>query len=140
MMVNHMDDNDDYGTITLDDTEPYAKKILDVFSHKETLDILDLTEKPSTICEICAKSKYSRSTIYRRISGLLDVCLLFTKRKQDKNFGRCGPWIYVKSVYSVSIKSGRMSCSCNCTGTLIEILPKREFYGQILKIIRNHRL
>ena len=62
MMVNRMDDNDDYGVIMLDNTEPYAKKILDLFSHKETLDILDLTENPSTIlrylCEIRIFSSY----------------------------------------------------------------------------------
>jgi predicted transcriptional regulator len=103
-------------------------------------DILDLIENPSTIHDICAKSKYSRATIYRRISELLDACLLFTIRKQDKNFGRCGPWIYVKLVYSISMKSGRMSYSCDCTDTLIEILPKRRFYGQILKMIRDYRL
>ena len=139
MMVNHMDDGDDYGIITLDNAEPYTKKILDLFSHKETLDILDLIENPSTICDICIKSNYSRATIYRRISELLDVCLLSTKRKQDKSFGGCGPWIYAKSVYSVSITSGRMSCSCNCTGTLIEVLPKRKFYGPILRTVRRYQ-
>ena len=45
MMVNHMDDGDDYGVITLDNTEPYAKKILEYFTHKETLKILELTTK-----------------------------------------------------------------------------------------------
>ena len=140
MMINHIEADDDYGIITLDNTEPYAKKVLDLLSHKETLDILDLTENPSTICDICAKSKYSRATIYRRISELLDVCLLFTIRKQDKNFGRYGSWMYIKSVYSVSIRSGRMSCNCDCVGTLIEILPKRRFYGQILSVIRNPQL
>ena len=124
-----MDDNNDYGIITLDNTERYAKKILDLLSHKETLDILDLTENPSTVCNICTKSRYSCMTRYRRISELLDVCLLFTIRKQDKYFERCGPWMYIKSVYSVSIKSGKMSYSCNCTGTFVEIFPKREFYG-----------
>ncbi|MGI9568039.1 MAG: hypothetical protein ACR2LL_13660 [Nitrosopumilus sp.] len=46
MMVNHMADNDDYGVITLDNTEPYAKKILENFTQKETLKILELTQKP----------------------------------------------------------------------------------------------
>ena len=140
MMVNHMDDNDDYGVITLDNTEPYAKKILDLLSHKETLDILDLTENPSTICDICTRSRYSRATIYRRVSELLDVCLLFTIRKQNKHFGRYCSWMYIKSAYAISIRSGRLNCSCDCVGTLIEILPKREFYGQILKTVRYSRL
>ena len=29
MMINHMDDGNDYGEITLDSTEPFAKKIIE---------------------------------------------------------------------------------------------------------------
>ncbi|MGI9567010.1 MAG: hypothetical protein ACR2LL_08365 [Nitrosopumilus sp.] len=74
MMVNHMDDNDDYGVITLDNTEPYAKKILEYFTQKETLKILELTRNPCTICDICTETTYPK-TIYRRISDLHDCCL-----------------------------------------------------------------
>ena len=139
MMVNHMDDNEDYGVITLDNTEPYAKKILEHFTQKETLEILELTQNPSTICDICARSSYSKATLYRRISDLLDCCLLFAVKKENNNCRKYGSWMYVKSFYAVSVRCGQM-CNCNhCVCTVIEILPKREFYGQILKAVRNYR-
>ena len=94
MMVNHMDDNEDYGEITLDNTEPYAKKILEYFTQKETLKILELTQNPSTICDICTKIIYPKTTIYRRISDLLDVCMLFAVKKENNNCKKYGSWMY----------------------------------------------
>ena len=140
MMVNHMDDNDDYGEITLDSTEPYAKKILEHFTQKETLEILELTQNPSTICEICARSLYSKATLYRRISDLLDTCLLFAVKKQDTSCKKYGSWLYVNSFYAISLRCG-YTCNCdNSICTIVEILPKRKFYGHTLKAIRNSRL
>ena len=138
-MVNHMDDHEDYGVITLDNTEPYAKKILEYFTHKETLKILELTENPCTICDICAETTYPKTTIYRRISDLLDVCLLFAAKKENTNCKKYGYWMYVKSFYAVSVRCGQM-CNCNdrvCT--VVEILPKREFYGKILRTVRSYQ-
>ena len=139
MMVNHMDDNDDYGVITLDNTEPYAKKILEYFTHKETLKILELTQKPRTIWDICTKTTYPKTTIYRRISDLLDCCLLFAIRKENSNCRKYGSWMYVKSFYAISVRCGQM-CNCNdCICTVVEILPKREFYGYILRTARSYQ-
>ena len=83
MMVNRMDDNGDCGEIILDSAEPYAKKILECFTHKETLEILELMQNPCTICDICARSSYSKATLYRRISDLLDCSLLFCSKKRE---------------------------------------------------------
>ena len=142
MMVNHMDDCDDYGEILLDSTEPFAKKIIECITFKESLEILGLTEKPTTVNEICAKTEHSRATIYRRISDMLDACLLIAVgREQSKeNFGKVGAWIYEKSFYAVNVRCGPNSECCNRISTGVEILPKREFYGRILKTVRNYRL
>lgn len=137
MMVNHIDDNDDYGEIILDNTEPYAKKILDCFTHKETLKILELAHNPSTICDICERSSYSKATLYRRISDLLDCCLLFAVKKENTNCEKYGSWMYAKSFYAISVRCGQISVDSNCQSVTIEILPKREFYGSVLKTIRN---
>ena len=135
-----MDDGNDYGEITLDSTEPFAKKIIEHFAHKETLEILELTQTPSTICDICARSSYSKATLYRRISDLLDTCLLFAVKKENASCKRYGSWMYVKSFYAVSIRCGQVYNSNHCVCTVVKILPKKEFYGQILKAIRNSRL
>ncbi|WP_316505596.1 hypothetical protein [Nitrosopumilus sp.] len=140
MMVNHLDDNSDYGEITLDSVEPFAQKIIEHFAHKETLEILELTQTPNTICDICTRLSYSKATLYRRVSDLLDTCLLFAIKKQNTSCKKYGSWMYVKSFYAISVRCGPI-CNCdNSICTVVEILPKREFYGKILKAIRNSRL
>ena len=139
MMVNHLGDNDEYGEIILDSKESFAKKIFDLLTHQEILEILELTHNPITIQDICARTNYSRTKVYKRISQLLDSCLVFAVRKENTNFRKYGAWMYVKSFYVVSVRCGQM-CKCNhCADTIVEILPKRKFYGQILKTIRNFR-
>ena len=139
-MVNRMDDNDDYGEIILDNTEPYAKKILDCFTHKETLKILELAHNPSTICDICERSSYPKATLYRRISDLLDCCLLFAVKKENAKCKKYGSWMYAKSFHAISVRCGKSSDDFNCKSVTIEILSKKEFYSQILKTIRNYPL
>ena len=141
MMVNHMDENDDYGEILLDSTEPFAKKIIECITFKESLEILDLAEKPTTVNEIYGKTEYSRATIYRRISDMLDACMLIAvgREKNREYFGKVGAWIYEKSFYAVNVRCGPNSDCCDCISTGVEILPKREFYGRILKTVRDCR-
>lgn len=141
MMINSMGDNDEYGEILLDSTEPFAKKIIECITFKESLEILGLAEKPVTVNEICTKTEYSRATIYRRISDMLDACLLIpVGRVQDKeHFRKVGAWIYEKSFYAVNVRCGPNSECRDCISTGVEILPKREFYGRILKTVRNCR-
>ena len=139
MMVNHMGYNDDYGEILFDSKEPFAKKILECLILKESLDILEITDNPTTVNDICEKLEYHRATIYRRISNLLDTCLLFTvgREKDQKNHGKISSWLYEKSFYAAGIRCGPTTKYCNCQCTIIEILPKRKFYGQILKTVRS---
>ena len=127
MMANRMDDNDDYGVITLDNTEPYAKKILEHFTHKETLKILEMTQNPCTICDICTETAYPKTTIYRRISDLLDCCLLFAVKKENTACKTYGSWMYVRSFYAISVRCGQMCNYNDCICTVIEILPKESF-------------
>ena len=126
-----MYNNDDYVEILLDSAEPFAKKIIECITFKESLEIFGFAEKPTTINEICAKTEHSRATIYRRISKILDTCLLIAVgREQNKeNFGNVGAWIYEKSFYAINVKCGPNSECCDCISTGVEILPKREFYG-----------
>jgi len=138
-MINHLNYDSDYGEIILDSAEPFAKKILEHFTSKATLEILELTQNPRTICEICARSSYSKATLYRRISNLLDCCLLFAVKKENNNCQKYGSWMYAKSFYAISVRSGQTSVDSDCQDTIIEILSKRKFYGQILKTIRNCR-
>ncbi len=65
MMVNHMNEYNDYGETLLDSAEPFAKKIIECITFKESMEILVLAEKPTTVNEICTKTEYSRTTIYR---------------------------------------------------------------------------
>lgn len=141
MMINHMDDSDDYGEILLDSTEPFAKKIIECITFRESLEILGLAEKSITVNEICSKTEYSRATIYRRISDMLDAYLLIAVRREQSGeyFGKVGARIYEKSFYAVNVRCGPNSECRDCISTGVEILPKREFYGRILKTVRNCR-
>ena len=141
MMVNHMDDNDDYGEIMLDSKEPFAKKILEFFTYKETLNILELTDNPISVNDISTRSGYSKISIYRRIPDLLDTSMLIAvgREKDQKNHGRISSWLYEKSFYAAGIRVGPATEQCNCQCTIIEILPKRKFYGQILRTVRSYR-
>ena len=141
MMVNHMNDNDDYGEILLDSKEPFAKKILEFFTYKDSLEILELADKPISVNDISARSGYSKISIYRRIPGLLDTSLLIAvgRKKDQKNHGKVSSRLYEKSFYSAGVKVGPSTKQCHCQGTTIEILPKRKFYGQILRTVRSYR-
>ena len=75
MMINHMDENNDYGEIISDSKEPFARKILEFFTYKDSLDILELAEDPISVNDISAKSGHSKATIYRRVPDLLDVSI-----------------------------------------------------------------
>lgn len=136
-----MNDSDDYGKILLDSMEPFARKIIECITFKESLEILELAEKPITVNEICVKTEYSRATTYRRISDMLDACLLIAvgREQSRENFGKVGAWTYEKSFYAVNVRCGPNSECCDCISTGVEILPKREFYGRILKTVRNYR-
>ena len=143
MMVNHMDDGSAYGEITLDSTEPYAKKILEFFTYKDSLEILELAENPISVNDISAKSGYSKISIYRRIPDLLDTSMLIAvgREKDQKNHGRVSSRLYEKSFYAAGVRCGGPAINhCHCQVTIVEILPKRRFYGQILRTIRNWRL
>ena len=141
MMVNHMDDNDDYGEILLDTKEPFAKKILEFFTYKDSLEILQLTEDPISVNDISARSGYSKMSIYRRIPDLLDTSMLIAvgREKDPKNHGRVSSRLYEKSFYAAGVRVGPSTEHCHCQCTIIEILPKRRFYGQILRTVRSYR-
>ena len=80
-----MDNNDDYGEIILDSQEPFAKKILEFFTYKDSLDILELAEDPISVNDINARSGYPKVTIYRRMPDLLDVSMLIAVgREMDR--------------------------------------------------------
>ena len=141
MMINHMDENDDYGEIILDSKEPFAKKILEFFTYKDSLDILELAEDPISVSDISAKSGHPKPAIYRRIPDLLDVSMLIAvgREKDRKNHGKVSSWLYEKSFYAAGIRCGPATNYCHCQCTIVEILPKRKFYGQILKTVRSYR-
>ena len=83
MMVNHMYDNDDYGKILLDTTEPFAKKILKFFTYWGLLEILELTENPILVNDKSAKSGYSKISICRRfLICLMPACSLQWDKKR----------------------------------------------------------
>ncbi|WP_316504864.1 hypothetical protein [Nitrosopumilus sp.] len=141
MMVNHMDDYDDYGEIILDSKEPFAKKILEFFTYKDSLDIFELAEDPISVNDISARSGHTKATIYRRIPDLLDTSMLIAvgREKDQKNHGKISSWLYEKSFYAAGVRCGPTTDYCHCQATVIEILPKRRFYGQILRTIRSYR-
>ena len=66
-----MNDNDDYGEIMLDSKEQFAKKILEFFTYKDSLEILELADEPISVNDISARYGYSKISIYRRIPGYL---------------------------------------------------------------------
>ena len=141
MMINHMDDNNDYGEIILDSKEPFAKKILEFFTYKDSLDILELAEDPISVNDISARSGHPKVAIYRRIHDLLDVSMLIAvgREKDRKNHGKVSSWLYEKSFYAAGVRCGPATKYCHCQCTMVEILPKRKFYGQILKTVRSYR-
>ena len=146
MMANLMDDDDDGSDcqkITLDLTEPHAKKILENLTDSRMLEILELVQNPSTICNICARSSLSRSkaTLYKRMSELLDCGLLFAVKKENIGGEEYGSWAYAKSFHSISVKFGQTGTAGSdhpVGSTVIEILPKRNTHAQILKTMRIH--
>ena len=140
-MVNHMNDNDDYGEIMLDSKEPFAKKILEFFTHKDSLKILELAEDPISVNKISIRSGYPRAAIYRRIPDLLDTCMLIAvgREKDQKNHGKVSSWLYEKSFYAAGIRCGPITGYCHCQCTIVDILPKRKFYGRILRIVRSYQ-
>ena len=111
MMINHMYENDDYGEIILDSKEPFAKKILEFFTYKDSLDILELAEDPISVNDISTKSGYPKATIYRRIPDLLDISMLIAvgREKDQKNHGKVSSWLYEK----VILCSRHQMRSCN---------------------------
>ncbi len=73
---------------------------------------------------------------------MLDACLLAPvgREQSTEHFGKIGAWIYEKSFYAVNVRCGSNSDYCDCINTGVKILPKREFYGRILKTVRDYRL
>ncbi len=141
MMVNHMDSRDAYGKIILDSAEPFAKKILACFACKDSLDILELAEEPISVNDISARSGHPKVTIYRRIPDLTNASMLIAvgREKDYKNHGRVSSWLYEKSFYAVGIRCGPVIHRCNYQCTIIEIISKRKFYGQILRAVKKYQ-
>ena len=142
MMENPTDDsNSDYKKIILDCTEPHAKKILEHFTRNGTLEILQLVQNPSTVCEICARTSYSKTEMYKRLSDLLDCGLLFAMKKDNTGGEEYGSWTYVKSFHAISVKTGQMNMRSDpqdTAATTIEILPKRNTYAEILQTVNGY--
>ncbi len=140
-MVNPMDGRNAYGKIILDSAEPFAKKILECFTCKDSLDILELTEKPISVNDISARSGHPKATIYRRIPDLMNIGMLIAvgREKNQKNYGRVGSWLYENSFCTVDIRCGLVTDHCPHQCTIIEITSKRKFYGQILRKVRKYQ-
>ncbi len=141
MMINHMDSRDVFGKIILDSAEPFAKKLLECFTCNDSLDILELTEEPISVNDISTRSGYPKATIYRRIPDLVNTSMLIAvgREKDYKNHGRVSSRLYEKSFYAVGIKCGPVIHHCNYQCTIIQIISKRKFYGQILRTARKYQ-
>jgi len=141
MMVNHMSNEEDCGKIILDSDEPIAKKILEFFTHKDSLDILELAEEPISVKDISARSRCPKNTIYRRIPDLVDASMLIAvgREKDQKNHDRLSSWLYEKSFHAVCVRFDSRTNHTHCHCTIIEIISKRKFYGKILKTARRYQ-
>ncbi len=143
MMRSHLGNGDDFGEIILDSQESITRKILEYLNNQEIYEILKITENPCTPLEIWEKSSYSKATIYRRISDLVELGLLSTVKREEDKLGKYGAWQYVNTFFVISTRYGKTAReeenSNPIFDPIVQMSPKREFYGLILKVIRDYQ-
>jgi len=92
-MVNPSDDNsyDNNDTshrnnhkISLGHNNPQSKEILRLVNDINMVRIFASVSEPMTVSDICKKTKISKTTLYRKISGLEELRLLVRKGRSAK--------------------------------------------------------